>query len=577
MIKKKFLFLFLILTNILSCSHEIKNKQLKYELNSDNYNIGQKLELKYNNLDFNDEKINIQLVNSYNEIIKNYNNLNNNGNIIISRLLDFSNINNINDVYLKFNIDENSFYIKLNINTSIEIKSLCATNTCEGFSGNIIENIENNLYIKMHGEAFNAFIYEVYIGNKLYAKYEHIYNSYTDYDLHKLIFPKVNEKNSSYIALLKITAFNFEKNINTETVLPIRVVRPLEVKHYGKYELAETYEPVPVTGCIPGTIGSRVEYSESTSETRQNSVSIVLSKDMSQSLSNSIDNTNSEDIMIAETKDLINTTSLSNSETLSETNTESYSESNSNNFNFSTSNGENWSWSFNEGNSSTNETSNGTNTNINGSITTTVSGEGSLPFLAKASGSVAATVGASYDISNSTSNSSTNSSERGYITGQSNETQRQYGSANEISTGSELSGSYAISNENTLTISQGSSQYSGRVWNMSETISSGKIITQGDSESIDNTIVSSSSSETTFSYGGFIPNTRVGKFFRQTSRYTKLSEIISYDINGFPKTIGYISMNSWAWAPELVISNSCDNLSYSNFLIPKCYIQPCGE
>lgn len=574
---KKNIFFFLVFLIFVSCSNDYNKKELKYELNSENYNIGQKLEIKYNNLDFNSKNINFKLINSDNKLIKNYTNYLNNGKIVIPRLLDFSNINNINDVFLNINIDNNDYYIKLNINPSIEIKSLCASSSCEGFSGNIIENVENILYIKLHGDAFDIFKYEIYIGNSSYLKNEFVYSSYTDYDVQKIKLPLINQKDSSYIALLKINAINSEKNTHIETILPVRVVRPLEVKHYGKYELAETYEPVPVTGCIPGVIANRVEYSESFSETKQNSVSIVLSKDMSTSISNSIDNSTSEDIMISETRDIVNSTSLANSETMSESNSEYYNESNSNNFNFSTSNGENWSWSYNEGSQTGVENTNGNNTNINGSITTTVSGEGSLPFLAKASGSVAATVGAAYDISTSTTNSSSNSSERGYITGQSSETQREYGSANEISRGSELSGSYAVSRENSSSISEGSSQYSGRVWNISETINSGKIITEGDSESIDNTIVNSSTSETTFNYSGFIPNGRVGKFFRQTSRYVKLSEIITYDINGYPKIIGYLSLNSWAWAPELAISDSCDNITYSDFLKPKCFIQPCGE
>lgn len=573
---KKIYFLFCIFLIFISCANDYNKKELKYELNSENYNIGQKLEIKYNNLDFDSKNINFKLINSNNQLIKNYINYSNNGKLVIPRLLDFSNINNINDIYLNINIDNNDYYIKLNINPSIEIKSLCASNSCEGFSGNIIENIENTLYIKLHGDAFDKFIYELYIGNSIYLKNEFVY-SYTDYDVQKIKLPLVSQKDSSYIALLKIKAINSEKNTFVETVLPIRVVRPLEVKHYGKYELAETYEPVPVTGCIPGVVANRVEYSESFSETKQNSVSIVLSKEMSSSISNSIDNSTSEDIMISETRDIINSTSLANSETISESNSEYYNESNSNNFNFSTTDGENWSWTYNQGTQTGTENTNGNNTNINGSVTTTVSGEGSLPFLAKASGSVAATVGAAYDISSSTTNSTSNSSERGYITGQSSETQREYGSANEISRGSELSGSYAVSRENSSSVTQGSSQYSGRVWNMSETISSGKIITEGDSESIDNTIVDSSTSETTFNYSGFIPNGRVGKFFRQTSRYVKLSEIIAYDINGYPKNIGYLSLNSWAWAPELVISDSCDNITYSDFLNPKCYIQPCGE
>ncbi len=581
MINKLFLiFILLISFSCANDSHNIKN--INISLENENFNIGEKLNIT--SCELNEIKdVNLIFFNSNNQIIKSYVKENINCKITISRLLDNIHNLNINDVFLKIEAQNDNVFLqsntlKLNINPSITITSVCSSNLCEGISGNIVENISNKIIVKTVGEYFNKFTYEFYSKNELIKKYENQFNSITDFDyINNIVFSSVPQENSSYIVLLKVSAYNNEKDIKTETILPLRIVRPLEIKHYGKYELAETYEPIPVTGCIPGAIGSRIQYSESTSETRQNSVSIVLSKDFSQSLSNSIDISNSEEINIAETKDVINSSSLSNSESISETNTQNYNETNSNNFNFSTTDGENWSWTFNENNSSTNEQTNGTNTNINGEITTSVSGEGSLPFIAKASGSVSTTLGAGYDISNSNTISNTNSTEKGYITGQSSETQREYGSVNEISIGSELSGSYAIGKETSSTISQGTSQYSGRIWNMSESINSGKIITEGDSESIDNTIVSSSTSETTFSFEGFIPRGRVGKFFRQTSRYTKLSEIIVYDINGYPKNAGYISMNSWAWAPELAISDSCENLTYSDFLIPKCHIQPCGE
>ena len=112
---------------------------------------------------------------------------------------------------------------------------------------------------------------------------------------------------------------------------------------------------------------------------------------------------------------------------------------------------------------------------------------------------------------------------------------------------------------------------------MSESLSSGSVVTTGNSESIAQTIVSSSSSSTTFSYSGYIPRGRFGIFFRQTSRYVKLSEIISYNMNGFPQHAGFIMMNSWAWAPELSISESCEEAIVSRLPNAKCFIEPCDK
>jgi hypothetical protein len=112
---------------------------------------------------------------------------------------------------------------------------------------------------------------------------------------------------------------------------------------------------------------------------------------------------------------------------------------------------------------------------------------------------------------------------------------------------------------------------------MSESIGSGRVVTEGSSESLAETIIDSSTSSTTFSYSAYIPRGRYGIFYRQTSRYVKLSEVITYDLNGFPLHSGYISMNSWAWAPELSISNSCDEMPVPNLPVAACHIPPCGE
>lgn len=580
-IKKLF---YLLSTFILGCASEIQSiEKLEIKTDKNDYVIGESMTVKYNNINAQD-KLKISIIDNYKNVIKDYSALNGvNNNVYISRILDGIKENiDINNLYMKYDIVNDksqvlqTYYSKLNIMPSISIVSICSSNLCEGVSGNIIEDIPFKIKIKTFGNLFNEFRYSIFINDKLFYEKNQNIGSYTDFDvLQNVKMPIISEKDSSYIALIKITALD-NNNITTnfaETVFPIRVVRPIEIKYFGRYELAQTYEPIPVTGCIPGTLSSRVEYSESTSETRQNSISIVIGKDFAISNSDIITNTNSDEISLGETINTNiaseNATSLSNEETI----TNSVEETNGSNFSFSTTDGENWAWSTNQTN--TTEQTESSNNEINGEVTTTVTGEGSLPFLAKASGSVSGTVGALHGWSNSTSNSQSN--ERGYITGQNQDRTREFGSVNQIAKGSSLSGSYAFTNTNSYSVEEGNSQSSTRVWNMSESVESGKIVTEGDSESIDNTIVSSSTSETTFSYSGFIPNGRVGKFFRQTSRYTKLSEIITYDIDGYKTSAGYISMNSWAWAPELVISDSCQDLKYSDFLLPACYIEPCGE
>jgi hypothetical protein len=457
---------------------------------------------------------------------------------------------------------------------------MCAKDNCETLSGNILEKVRNKILVKPYRIAASTFKYQVITPWNSY-EFENNYNSAVNEDwIDNIVLDEVPQNISSYIAVLNVIATNEEGDI-AETSLPFKVVRPIEVKHFGKYELAEVYEPVPVTGCIPGTVGNNVQYSESETETRQNSVSINVSKNWSNSLSSSLSSTNAEGISVAETSGTVNSSSLSNSETQSESYSNTYNSGESSNIQYNTTDGENWSWSLDNSssNAQSNSSSQSTNTGVQGSTTVGVSGEGSLPFLAKASGKVEVSAGVSrnWGNTNTSGESTTESESRGYSTGGITQNGRSFGSVQNESRSHSLTGSYVLSSSTSSVVSASSSLSSGRVWNMSESVSSGKVVTEGNSENIGETIVTSESSSTTFSYSGYIPRGRYGMFHRQTSRYVKLSEIIAYDLNGFPRHAGYIMMNTWAWAPDLSIGENCSEVLNSNLPIAECLIEPCEE
>ena len=486
-------------------------------------------------------------------------------------LLRFSFINSDNVVLKDFPI---------NIEPSVIITSMCHTDNCESLTGNMLATIPNILKIKTFKIPAIKIVYEIKTPYDRH-NFQHDFRSPVNYDyLENLVLQDVPQDVGFYIASVNVHAYDIEGNY-AETILPFKVVRPVEVKHFGKYELAETYEPVPVTGCIPGTVGSNVQYSESESETRQNSVSININRSWSDSFSSSQSQSVGEGISVGETQSTVNTSSMSASETQSESFSDTTSQGESNNITFNTTDGESWSWTLGESNSETQGQTQGqnTNTSVNGSTTVGVSGEGSLPFLAKASGKVEVSAGISrgWGETSSASSSESSSTNRGYSTAGSSQNGRSYGSVQNDSRSHSLSGSYVLSSSTSNSISASSSLSSGRVWNMSESISSGKVTTEGNSESIAQTIVNSSSSSTTFSYAGYIPRGRFGVFFRQTSRYVKLSEIITYDLNGFPQHAGFVMMNSWAWAPELSVKSSCEEAMTSSLPLAECLIPPCGE
>ncbi len=437
---------------------------------------------------------------SSNDAIEKYNLLRKDDKFIINRFLNRQ-ISSYKNYFLDCEINTpTGFYnqsIDIDIQPSVVVNSLCSTDNCKSLSGNVINNVSNYLTVSTIKIMPIKFIYDIETPYENY-QFVHEFNSPVSVDyLPNIVFKEVSNELSSYIALIKISAFDVDNN-KAETVFPVKVIRPIEVKHFGSHELAEVYEPVPVTGCIPGTVGSNVQYSESTSETRQNSVSITINNNWSNSFSSNESRVISEGISVGETQGTVNSSSMSNSETQSESFSETQSEGESNNISFNTSEGENWSWSLGESSSSTEgqSQSQNTNTGVSGSTTVGASGEGSLPFLAKASGKIEVSAGVSrgWGETSGSSSSETNAESRGYSTGGSAQNGRSYGSIQNDSRSHSLSGAYVLSSSTSNAISESSSLSSSRVWNMSESLSSGKVVTEGSGESVSQTIVNSSSS-----------------------------------------------------------------------------------
>jgi hypothetical protein len=97
-----------------------------------------------------------------------------------------------------------------------------------------------------------------------------------------VVFNQIPDNMQSYVTGVRVVAYDNEGKM-VETALPISVHRPIEVKYDGSYELAERYEPVPVSGCIPGAVGNQVSYSETSVDTRTQSVSMTVSNSWSTS------------------------------------------------------------------------------------------------------------------------------------------------------------------------------------------------------------------------------------------------------------------------------------------------------
>lgn len=562
----------------LSCAESSINKKSSFYLDNNNIASGQTLEVKTNSIQNITDETNIFLVNDIKEKIEKYKFQINDEGLVINRVLN-KKISLYNNYSLLVEDKTYQQLIPVNIQPSIIIESLCASKDCDTLSGNVLEGASNTLKVLSFKIKPVKFVYKITTPYQEINKINEYSSPVSNDWLDNILLQSIPVDVSFYIGVIQVTVYDVDNN-KAESFLPFKVTRPLEVKHFGEHELAEVYEPIPVTGCIPGSVGNNVQYSESETETRQNSISISFDKSWSDSFSTNTSQSISEGISVSETKGTVNSSSISESETQSESFTDTNSESESNNVSFSTNDGESWSWSLDQSNSTSESESesSGNNTSVNGSTTVGVSGEGSLPFLAKASGKVEVSAGVSrgWNSSNTNSSSTTNGESRGYSTGGSLQEGRSFGSVQNDSRSHSLSGAYVLSSSASNSISESNSLSSGRVWNMSESLSSGMVATQGNSESISQTIVASNSSSTTFSYSGYIPRGRYGVFFRQTSRYVKMSEIITYNVDGFAQHAGYIMMNTWAWAPELSISNTCEEAMNSNLPKSKCLIDPCN-
>jgi hypothetical protein len=396
-----------------------------------------------------------------------------------------------------------------------------------------------------------------------------------------IVFNAIPQDQQSYVTGIRVVAYDKEGNF-VETALPISVHRPLEVKYDGSYELAERYEPIPVSGCIPGSVGNQVSYSESTIETRTQSVSMTVSTNWSTSAGRTVSQNMSEGIAVGESRSTTTGNSSSEYENLSEGFGETYTQNEANNVNFSTTDGEGWAWNLSEG-----ETQDEYESRVqsvygeaSGSVGVGVSGEGSVPGFAKVTGSVETTVGvmAGTTRGNTEGTRQSTSTNRGYSMSGSNSESRGFGSSLSEGRSSSVNGTYALGRGQTNSESNTEGMSNTRTWDFSEGTSLNEIATTGNSESISNSMVSSESKAISQSFSGYIPRGRFGIFYRQTTRWVRRAEVISYDLCGIASHMGELLFNEWDWAPDLAIGENCDvEPPPSNLPVARCLISPCGE
>ncbi len=430
------------------------------------------------------------------------------------------------------------------------------------------------------------FIYQVSRVNDAPGTVEfvHDFNGPTDRDSlgvdEAIIFNPIPADQQFYAAGIRVIAEDAEGR-QVETALPMSVHRPIEIVHSGKRELAERYTPVPVSSCTPGSIGTQVTYSETRTEYRQQSVSITINQSWSQQNGTGRTESWQEGISEGQSRSRSLGGTDREEERAQETYGVSYGTSEANSMNYSTTDGESWSWSRreSEGNTEYEDQLDRVYGDGSWSGTVGVEGSGSVPGFAKVTGSASTTVGvrAGGSIGNTEGQSRTRTSDRGFtMSGNSSET-RGYGSTVTDTTSENVSGTYALSRARQRSFEDREARSETRTYDFANAASQNEVVSQGMSEAEQRTWQSSSSDQTVQAFTGFIPRSKVGIFYRQTTRWVRRAEVRSYDQCGLAEHLGELQFNEWTWAPDLAIGDSCDSQPPpTNLESAACFIEPCG-
>jgi hypothetical protein len=458
------------------------------------------------------------------------------------------------------------------------IDSECAAPALRGMAGLAYE-----LEVSVSGLAPIKYTYEIGRANDKPLKViEHLYDAPVESDrvgdLEALIFNQIDTEEQFYVTSVRVIAEDAEGRTTT-TVLPFSIHRPIEVVHNNKKLMAERFEPVPVSGCEPGTLGGRVSYSESKSEYRQHQVSVTVSRDWTNSQSITSSESWGDGISEGDSLSQSNGRFTDEGSSTSDDYGVTYGSEERSQMSVSTEDGVNYGWTRREGESDTAYEDRLNRLYGSASIEGTVSAtaEGSVPGFAKASGTVSTTAGveAGGATSSTEGASRTQTSERGFGTNDSNREGRKFGSTTTDRRSERLNGSYAVSTNSQTSFQDQNSRDRSRTWNFSGSLSEGTVSTEGRSESEEQTWSRSDRTDTTQSFSAELPLSKFGQFFRQTTRWVRFSEIRQYDQCGLATTVGELQFNDYTWAPDFALANSCEEIR-TNHTAYTCIIPPCN-
>jgi len=231
------------------------------------------------------------------------------------------------------------------------------------------------------------------------VQFTHNFESPVDRDIlgereEAILFNPIPGDEQSYVSAIRVIVEDAEGR-TVETALPISVHRPIEVINSGARQMAQRYEPVPASGCMPGVLGGMVTYSEARTEFRQQSVNVTFRNEWTATQGSSSSETWQEGISEGTSTSQSLGGSEREDERLRESHGIRYDNSESNDMNYSSTDGETWNWNRREGETNTDYEDRLNRLYGEGNWSGTVGAEasGSVPGFAKVTGRTSTTVG----------------------------------------------------------------------------------------------------------------------------------------------------------------------------------------
>jgi hypothetical protein len=413
----------------------------------------------------------------------------------------------------------------------------------------------------------------------------------------------------AYNMLLVVEATDVHGN-SVATTLVMYTQNPLSFYYDGRYQLAQLYEPEPVSSCMPGGPNSRsVQYSDTNTQSESRQLTTTISQSFmngvthmtSDTLNNSWSTSDGQTYTAAvqDTSGWQNSSAvgLSNNQSTANAmgwqNTQSMGTSGQNQFSWGINqaqnlgNGVTVSWSNDTGNSGGNESNNKISIGADGK---TEGGWDLGPDIKQTEGASGgyeaqgkATSGTSTGSSSGGNNQNTQSNTGGWSLGGQSSVGQSYGNSQQLNGTTTNTSGVTNSVLDTNQVSGSTATTDTTQASHLDTIGGGTQMQTSNGTSASESHGTQNSDAWTVTsqesigqnYSGQIVADTFGVFYRQMARYTREAFVLEYDKCGDAEVVGKVTLQDFMWGVDLALNNQCPPMPPTNFPQSQCFMPPC--